>query len=355
MKPPRIQDAQAQMTAAVETLGRPIQIMEVCGTHTVAIFRQGIRSLLPEGIRLLSGPGCPVCVTDQGTIDAILQLAQREDTIIATYGDMIRVPGTDTSLEKLHQTNIRVVLSADDAVDLAVKYPDKTVVFAAVGFETTTPATAVAVQTAHQKGIGNFCILCCHKLVVPAMHALLGGHNDKIDAFLCPGHVSVIIGWQAYQSVVEEYGRPCVVAGFEPMQILEGIARICRQIQTGRRQVESVYQAAVRPQGNPIALKLMDKFFQPWDGPWRGLGIIPGGSLRLRKEYETFDAAVRFHILPKESPEPAGCLCGKVLCGLIEPPLCALFGKRCTPDHPVGPCMVSAEGACSAWYKYKAQ
>lgn len=353
MKLHQIQDAQARLAAAVEKLGRPIQIMEVCGTHTVAIFRHGIRSLLPEGIQLLSGPGCPVCVTDQGTIDTIIELARRDDTLIATYGDMIRVPGSNTSLEKLHQPNIRVVLSTDDALDLARKHPDKTVVFAAVGFETTTPATAVAVQLARQENIRNFCILSAHKLVVPAMRALLGGRNDKIDAFLCPGHVSVIIGSSAYRPVVKEFGRPCVVAGFEPMQILDGIVRICDQIRAGRPEVDSVYQAAVHPQGNPVAMKLMDTFFEPWDGPWRGLGVIPGGTLRLRKEYESFDAVKRFDIRVKEAPEPAGCLCGKVLCGLIEPPQCALFGKRCTPDYPIGPCMVSTEGACSAWYKYK--
>ena len=342
------------MASAVAKLGRPIQIMEVCGTHTVAIFRHGIRSLLPEGIKLLSGPGCPVCVTDQGTLDTIIDLARRDDTIIATYGDMIRVPGTETSLEKLHQSNIKVVLSTDDALKLAQKHPDKTVVFAAVGFETTTPATAVALRTAEEQAVGNFCILSAHKIVVPAMQTLLAGRNDKIDAFLCPGHVSVIIGSGAYRPVAEEYKRPCVVAGFEPMQIIEGIVEICTQLEAGQARVDSVYHAAVHEQGNAIALQLIEKYFQPWDGPWRGLGIIPAGTLRLKKEYERFDALTRFGLEPKEAPEPPGCLCGVVLCGLMEPPLCPLFGNKCTPDHPVGPCMVSTEGACSAWYKYNA-
>ncbi len=351
----QVKNAQGRMAAAVEKLGRPIQIMEVCGTHTVAIFRHGIRSLLPEGIKLLSGPGCPVCVTDQGTIDAIIELARRNDTIIATYGDMIRVPGTEGSLERLHRANVRVVLSTDDALALARKHPDKTVVFAAVGFETTTPATAVAVQAARREGVDNFCILSAHKLVVPAMQTLLGGRNDKIDAFLCPGHVSVIIGSAAYRPVAEAFHRPCVVAGFEPMQIIEGIVRICGQIETGQAHVDSVYQAAVHEQGNPVALGLMEAVFDPWDGPWRGLGVIPGGTLRLKKEYESFDAVRRFEIHTKKASEPAGCLCGQVLCGLTEPTQCGLFGKTCTPDHPVGPCMVSTEGACSAWYKYKSE
>lgn len=349
-----IADARQVMEAALAKRGgRAIQIMEVCGTHTVSIFRHGVRSLLPEGIKLLSGPGCPVCVTDQGTIDTIIDLARRDDVIIATYGDMIRVPGTTASLEQLHRSNVRVVLSTDDALELARRHPDKTVVFAAVGFETTTPATAVALMTAEREGIENFCIVCAHKLVVPAMEALLGGRNDRIDAFLCPGHVSVIIGSAAYRPVAAQFHRPCVVAGFEPLQIVEGIAAICRQIESGRAAVESVYHAVVHEDGNAVALKLMDRFFEPWDGPWRGLGVIPGGTLRLREAYARFDALKRFGIAMHEAPEPAGCLCGQVLCGLVEPRQCGLFASKCTPDHPVGPCMVSTEGACSAWYKYR--
>ena len=348
-----ISDARKVMESAAAKLGRSIRIMEVCGTHTVSIFRHGIRSLLPESIKLLSGPGCPVCVTDQGTIDTVIELARCDDTLIATYGDMIRVPGSGNSLEQLHRANIRVVLSTDDALDLAQRHPDKIVVFVAVGFETTTPATAVALMNAEQKGIDNFTILCAHKLVVPAMQALLGGRNDKIDAFLCPGHVSVIIGSAAYGPVVSEFRRPCVVAGFEPIQIIEGITEICRQFEADTPRVDSVYHAAVHEHGNPVALKLMDQFFEPYDGPWRGLGTIPGATLRLKKKYEMFDAAARFNITPQDAPEPAGCLCGTVLCGLVDPPQCGLFAKKCTPDHPVGPCMVSTEGACSAWYKYK--
>ncbi len=347
-----LQAARRQIETACEKAGRPIQIMEVCGTHTVSLFRHGIRSMLPASVKMLSGPGCPVCVTDQGMIDTVIELAQRDDCLIATYGDMIRVPGAGGSLETQHRGNVKVVFSSDHALALARKHPDKTVVFVAVGFETTTPPTAVALRQAQAEGLDNFCIICGHKIVVPAMAALLGARNDKIDAFLCPGHVSVIIGADAYTPIVEQFGRPCVVAGFEAVQILEGIARICTQIADQKPQVESVYGAAVKNQGNPVALQLMDEYFETWDGPWRGLGVIPGASLRLKDEFSRFDALKRFGFAEVPTEEPAGCLCGRVLCGLIDPPQCGLFGKKCTPDSPVGPCMVSTEGACSAWFKY---
>lgn len=348
----RIEKARKTIDAVCEKMNRPIQVMEVCGTHTVAIFRNGIRSLLPANLKLLSGPGCPVCVTDQGYIDIILELAQRDDCIIATYGDMMRVPGKSGSLENLQRGNVKVVLSTDDGVALAKKHPDKTVVFAAVGFETTTPASAVAVADAVKEALGNFCILSGHKLVVPAMKALLGAKNDKIDAFLCPGHVSVILGSEAYQPVVEAFHRPCVVAGFEAVQILEGLAKICEQLAEGTAKIDSVYGAAVTPQGNKTAQKIVHDMFEPYDGPWRGLGTIPGGTLKLREEYEQYDALHRFGFKEVPTEELGGCQCGRVLCGLIDPPQCPLFGKKCTPDDPVGPCMVSTEGACAAWYKY---
>ncbi|MBN1126545.1 MAG: hydrogenase formation protein HypD [Sedimentisphaerales bacterium] len=348
----RVDKAKKQIHNTVDALGRSVNIMEVCGTHTVAIFRSGIRSALPESVKLLSGPGCPVCVTDQGYIDTVMDLAAREDCLIATYGDMIRVPGKNGSLETMNRSNVHVVLSSDDAVQLACAHPDKTVVFVAVGFETTTPATAVAVMTAEKMDLSNFCILSAHKLVVPAMQALLSDTKNKIDAFLCPGHVSVIIGSDAYRPVVEQFSRPCVVAGFEPVQVMEGIAEICRQLADESPQVKSLYSAVVTAQGNTRAWELIEAYFEPYDGPWRGLGCIPNGTLRLKRQYKRFDALVRFGIeeIPKE--EPNGCLCGQVLCGLINPPQCGLFDAVCTPDTPVGPCMVSSEGACSAWYKY---
>jgi hydrogenase expression/formation protein HypD len=348
----RIEKARKTIAAACEKIDRPVHIMEVCGTHTVSIFRNGIRSLLPDNLKLLSGPGCPVCVTDQGYIDIILNLAQRDDCLIATYGDMMRVPGKAGSLETVHRGNVKVVLSTDDAVALAKNHPDKTVVFAAVGFETTTPATAVAIADAAKDGIENFCIFSSHKLVVPAMMALLGAKNDKIDAFLCPGHVSVVLGSDAYKPVVEKFKRPCVVAGFEAAQIMEGLARICEQLADQTPAVDSVYGAAVTPQGNKTAQEIISKMFEPYNGPWRGLGIIPAGTLKLRDEYKQYDALHRFGCKEVPTEELNGCRCGEVLCGLIEPMECALFGKKCTPDTPVGPCMVSSEGACSAWYKY---
>lgn len=348
----RVEKARQTITVACKKINRPVRVMEVCGTHTVSIFRNGIRSLLPDNLRLLSGPGCPVCVTDQGYIDIILKLAQRDDCLIATYGDMMRVPGRAGSLETIHRGNVKVVLSTDDALVLARNHPDKTVVFAAVGFETTTPASAVAVADAAKDGLENFCIFSGHKLVVPAMETLLGAKNDKIDAFMCPGHVSVILGSNAYQPVVEKFNRPCVVAGFEAVQIMEGLAGICEQIAADSPAVDSVYGAAVTPQGNLTAQKIIQTMFEPYNGPWRGLGIIPDGTLKLRDEYKQFDALHRFGYEEVPTEELDGCRCGLVLCGLIDPPECPLFGQKCTPDTPIGPCMVSTEGACSAWYKY---
>jgi len=349
----RIYKAQRTMDAACETFGRQINIMEVCGTHTVSIFRNGIRPTLPKGLKLLSGPGCPVCVTDKGYIDTVLQLADRDDCLIATYGDMIRVPGESGSLEtKQPGSNIKVVLSSEDALQLARENPQKTVVFVAVGFETTAPATAVAVKEAKKEGVENFCILSGHKLVVPAMRALLAGKNDKIDAFLCPGHVSVIIGYDAFGEIVEDFGRTCVVAGFEPMQIIEGLAEICRQLAAGKPELKSIYTAVVSRQGNIIAQKIISECFEAADGYWRGLGKIEKSTLKLKEKYSQFDALKRFDISEIQAEDTSGCRCGEVLCGLIEPMECNLFGKSCTPETPIGPCMVSSEGACAAWFKY---
>ena len=340
---------------ACEKIGRQINVMEVCGTHTVAIFRHGIRSLLPEGFKMLTGPGCPVCVTDQGYIDTVLELADSKDTLIATYGDMIRVPGKGGSLEtKATNDNIKIVLSAQDALDIAKANPDKQVIFIAVGFETTTPASAVVVTQAARQDIKNFTIFSNHKLVVPAMRALLSEKNDKIDAFLCPGHVSVIAGFGIFEEIVADFKRPCVVAGFEPQQIIEALAIIAQQVADGQSELKSVYGAVVTRQGNEIAQKIVQQCFEPTDGYWRGIGKIPQSTLRLKDEYSRFDAMVRFGIEEIAAEDLTGCRCGEVLCGLIDPPTCELFGNNCTPQHPIGPCMVSSEGACSAWYKYGA-
>jgi hydrogenase expression/formation protein HypD len=349
----KLYKAQNQIDAACKGMGRQINIMEVCGTHTVSIFRNGIKSLLPKKLKLISGPGCPVCVTDQSYIDIVLQLADRSDCIIATYGDMVRVPGKEGSLETKRTTgNVKIVLSSEDALQLAKDNPDKTVVFVAVGFETTAPATAVVVKEAAEANIKNFCILSGHKLVVPAMRALLSEINHNIDAFLCPGHVSVIIGYGAFAEIVDNFSRPCVVAGFEPLQIVEALAEICRQLQTGKAELKSVYSAVVTEHGNISAQKMIAEYFEAADGYWRGLGKIGKSTLKLKDKYSRFDAFKLFNVTKTSTEDTTGCRCGEVLCGLIEPPQCALFGKSCTPRTPIGPCMVSSEGTCAAWFKY---
>jgi hydrogenase expression/formation protein HypD len=348
-----IYKAQTAMSTACETLGRQINIMEVCGTHTVSIFRNGIRPTLPARIKLLSGPGCPVCVTNQSYIDAVLALAQRDDCLIATYGDMIRVPGEGGSLEtKQPSDNVKVVLSSEDALQLAKDNPKKEIVFVAVGFETTAPATAVVVKEAAAEGIDNFCVLSGHKLVVPAMRALVSEKNHKIDGFLCPGHVSVIIGYGAFAEIVDDFSRPCVVAGFEPMQVIKGLAEICHQLTAGKPELKSIYTAVVTKQGNTAAQKIINECFEAADGFWRGLGEIKKSTLKLKDKYSRFDAFKRFNIAETAGVERNGCRCGEVLCGLIEPQECKLFAKSCTPQAPIGPCMVSSEGACAAWFKY---
>ncbi len=351
----KVLDDQKTIKDACEKVGRQINVMEVCGTHTVAIFRHGIRSLLPSGFKMLTGPGCPVCVTDQGYIDTVLELADSKDTLIATYGDMVRVPGKGGSLEtKATNNNIKIVLSAQDALEIAKENPDKQVIFIAIGFETTTPASAVVVTQAAQENIENFTIFSNHKLVIPAMRVLLADKNDKIDAFLCPGHVSAIAGFGIFEEIVADFKRPCVVAGFEPQQILEALAIIAQQVADNQPELKSVYKAVVTRQGNAIAQKIVQECFAPADGYWRGIGKIQQSTLRLKDKYSKFDAMVRFGIKEIPAEDSTGCRCGEVLCGLIDPPTCGLFGNNCTPEHPIGPCMVSSEGACSAWYKYGA-
>ena len=333
---------------------RRVKFMEVCGTHTVSVFRSGIRSMLPPNLRLVSGPGCPVCVTAQRHIDAAIELASRADVILATYGDMMRVPGRLGSLEKLRAegARIRVVNSTRSALQLARNNPGNPVVFLAVGFETTAPATAAAVLEADKENISNFSMLMCHKLVVPALLALLEAGDVALDGFLCPGHVSVIIGAQAYRPVVDRHNMPCVVAGFGADQILTGLVHLVRQIVDGRSALENVYRAVVCDRGNHIALALMKKVFEPEDTVWRELGVIPNSGLKLAPAYERFDAIRRFGILLGEDEDNPDCRCGEVIVGKVEPRDCALFGNGCTPLNPVGPCMVSSEGTCAAWYKY---
>jgi hydrogenase expression/formation protein HypD len=343
---------------------RALAIMEVCGTHTVAIARSGLRKFLPEGLRLISGPGCPVCVTDQSYMDQAVWLARGGSfsgmgeispaPIIATYGDMVRVPGRhgNLALARSEGAAIEVVYSAHQAVELARGNPRRQVVFLGVGFETTTPGTALAVLEAQELGLANFSVLAAHKLIVPAMRALLSGQEVAVDGFLCPGHVSVILGYAAYDSIVRDFGRPCVVAGFDPGQILAGVAEILRQRVSGQLHACTVYPSVSR-EGNLEAMKVIDRVFEPGPAAWRAIGDIPGSGLAMRDSMRQFNAFCRFDIPPSPSYEMPGCRCGQVLCGKSRPADCPLFGKACTPREPVGPCMVSSEGACAAAYKYE--
>jgi hydrogenase expression/formation protein HypD len=335
-------------------IGRTVRIMEVCGTHTVAIHRCGLRALLPPNVRLISGPGCPVCVTPAGYIDALLELGRRDDAIIATYGDMVRVPGSTGSLasERALGRNIQVVGSAFDCLKLARDHPEKQVIFAAVGFETTTPPTADILIRAAREKIPNLSALTAHKLVIPAMEALLSSARCAIDAFLCPGHVSVLIGADAYRPIAATYGRPCVIGGFEPLQIVSALDRIVSQIGAGESKVENVYPAVVKSEPLASARTLVDEVFEPGNTEWRALGTIRASGRIIRPAYAAFDSRQRFGIIIPAVPDPPGCRCADVIQGLLDPADCPLFGRRCTPVDPVGPCMVSGEGACQAWYKY---
>ncbi len=330
------------------------RIMEVCGTHTVSLFRSGVKSLMPAGVRLISGPGCPVCVTSQGYIDAACEIAGRPDVTVCTYGDMVRVPGSTGSLERRRAEGARIVVvySARDAVRHAREHPDRQVVFLAVGFETTAPASAAAVLEAHAQGLDNFALLMGHKLVMPALAALLSAGDVPLDGFLLPGHVSVVIGMEPYRPIVERFGKPCVVAGFEPEQLLAGVAHLLEQIADGRPRLENVYGVAVRPEGNPAARACIAEAFEPADTVWRAMGIIPLSGLALRPPYRRFDALKRFGLAIGPDYDPPGCKCGDVIQGKAVPTDCGLFANRCTPSAPIGPCMVSSEGTCAAWYKY---
>ena len=331
-----------------------LKLMEVCGTHTVNIFRSGVKSLLPENVRMISGPGCPVCVTSQAYIDAACQLAARPDVTICTYGDMVRVPGADDSLEQQRSrgADIKIVYSARDAVTFARSHPDRKIVFLAVGFETTTPATGAAILEAERFDLPNFFIIPGHKLVLPAMQTLLAAGDVPIDGFLCPGHVSIVIGADAYRPIAEQYHKPCVITGFEPEQLVLGISCLVDLVSRRQATVENVYGIAVRHEGNPHARALMDRVFQPTDAVWRAIGTIPASGLALREAYQRFDALDHFAITLGQDTEPPGCLCGQVIQGKTEPTQCPLFAQQCTPVTPIGPCMVSSEGTCAAWYKY---
>lgn len=346
----------SRLESELQAYGKPVRFMEVCGTHTVAIFQSGLRSLLPKGLEHVSGPGCPVCVTHDSEVAAFLDAADQDNVIVATFGDLMRVPGPDGRSLKHAQADgadVRVVYSPLDAVELAANNAGKLVVFLGVGFETTAPAVAGAVLTARARGLKNFCVLPCHKLVPPAVKALLD--NKKIDSginmFLLPGHVAIVLGLEPFRFVAD-YGKPAVVGGFEPADVLSSLCLMMEQLRNGTPQTINNYTRAVADDGSPAARAIMTQVFATQDARWRGLGIIPQSGLGFRKSFKEFDAFVRLGLTLEEARAVPGCRCGDVLSGIITPNKCPLFGKVCTPQNPTGPCMVSTEGSCAAWYKY---
>ncbi len=336
--------------------GPAVTVMEVCGTHTVAIARMGLRALLPDTIRLLSGPGCPVCVTPVDAFDAALHLVLERGVTLATYGDALRVPGSRGTLAEARAQggDVRVVYSALDALDLARRDPAREVVLLGLGFETTAPTVAHAVRLAREHGVANFSVLSLHKAILPAMEALLRDPGVAVDAFLCPGHVSMVLGAQAYSGLAERYRVPCVIAGFEPGDVLLGLLCVLRQVGQGSARAENAYPRAVDARGNRAALEALETVFDRGPARWRGLGELPASGYDLSDEFAEWDARRRFlEGVRFEGREPPGCRCADVLRGVLEPEECPLFGTGCTPSAPAGACMVSSEGACGARYRYR--
>jgi len=341
---------------AAEVKGYPgvMTLMEVCGTHTMSIYQHGICSLLPASIRLISGPGCPVCVTPIGYVDRAVAYARQPDTIIATFGDMVRVPGSSSSLlrEQADGAQVKVVYSPLDAVALAEKHPEKTVIFLGVGFETTTPTVAGSIVAAKQRGLRNYFVFGAHKTIPTPMAVLTSDPELKVDGYLCPAHVSAVIGANAYRPLAEQHHVPCVVTGFEPLDMLRGIQLLARQVVAGEARVETEYSRIVKPEGNQKAQALLAEVFEPCDTPWRGIGVIPDSGLKIREAYAAFDAERQLPVAVEEPQEHQGCRCGEILKGKLTPKDCPLFRRACTPENPVGACMVSSEGTCAAEYKY---
>lgn len=343
-----------QLLRSIRSLSvKDIVLMEVCGGHTMAIQKSGIPSLLPPNIRLVSGPGCPVCVTSRKFIDTAVAYCRMNDVIITTFGDLIRVPGSVSSLEKEKSTgaDIRVVYSPLMALEIAKQNPGKKVIFLGIGFETTSPTSAVAILNAHKQGANNLFLLSSHKIMPPAMAALID-EGVKINGYICPGHVSAITGTRIYEPIVHKYNLGCVVAGFEPVDLLQTILMLVKQYEQGEARVEIQYCRVVKPEGNIKAQQAMDQVFCLRDDWWRGLGVISQSGLMLRPEYSIHDAEVMIPVHVPEPIEPKACLCGEILKGLKTPKECKLFGTACTPSDPVGTCMVSSEGACQAYYKF---
>ena len=340
--------------AIVQKAKKNLRLMEVCGGHTMAIRKYGIQNLLPSCIELLSGPGCPVCVTNRTAIDKAIALSAIPGNIVTTYGDLIRVPGSRTSLnqEKAQGEDIRIVYSTMDALDIAAANPDRKVVFLGIGFETTTPSSAVAILEAEKRQLNNFYLLSMHKLMPPAMGALIE-QGIHIDGYIGPGHVTAIAGADMYLPLVKKFQVSVVVSGFEPVDLLQSILMLVNMTEENRFGIEIQYKRVVTPQGNLKAHEITNRIFEPCDDEWRGLGTIRDSGLSIRREYEKFDASKNFNIGVKSAPEPSGCLCGEVLRGLKKPVDCKLFETLCTPANPIGACMVSGEGACQAYYNYR--
>jgi hydrogenase expression/formation protein HypD len=346
------------LLASIETIvadySGQMTLMEVCGTHTMAIYQHGIRALLPKQIRLISGPGCPVCVTPVGYVDHAIALARKPNLIITSFGDMVRVPGSSSSLlhEQARGATIKVVYSPLDALAIAEKYPERTVVFLGVGFETTAPTIAGAILQASQRGVENFYVLASHKTMPAPMAALTGDPELQVDGYLCPAHVSAIIGVDAYIPLAAQARVPCVVTGFEPLDVLRGVLMLAKQVVRGECRVENEYSRVVRPEGNVKARELLYRIFEPCDDNWRGIGVIPDSGLQIRAEFGRFDAAKQLDAEIEAPVEHLGCLCGEILKGKARPHDCPMFKTVCTPEDPIGACMVSSEGTCAAEYKY---
>lgn len=343
------------------TKDKPVHIMEICGGHTHAIFRYGLDRLTPDGIEFIHGPGCPVCVLPMSRIDECVEIAQRSEVIFTTFGDAMRVPGTRKSLmqAKADGADIRMVYSPLDALEIARRNPDREVVFFGLGFETTTPSTALSIQQAAREGIGNFSVFCNHITVPPPIKALLDDPHMVLDGFVGPGHVSMVIGTHPYDFIVQDYGKPIVVAGFEPLDLLQSVLMVLEQIRDGRAEVENQYARVVPEHGNALSLAAIADVYEPRPTfEWRGLGEIDASGLRIRDNYRSFDAEEKFGVGygagPRSVAEPEGCACGQVMTGRIKPTGCPQYGTGCTPEMPLGALMVSSEGACAAYYQYGA-
>lgn len=336
------------------TAAHPWVLMEVCGGQTHSIVKYGLDALLPENVELVHGPGCPVCVTSLEMIDRAHAIARAPDVIFCSFGDMLRVPGSHSDLFKIKAegAQVRIVYSPLDCLRIARANPDKKVVFFAIGFETTAPANAMAVWQARQQGIFNFSVLVSHVLVPPAMSGILGSPRNRVQAFLGPGHVCAVSGWMDYEPLVQRYRVPIVITGFEPIDILQGVLLCVRQLEQGRAELENAYARAVRREGNPEAQRMIERVFRVCDRAWRGIGVIPQSGYSLAPEFSAYDAERIFEVQSVRATEPAICISGDVLRGLKKPHDCPAFGRQCTPESPLGATMVSAEGACAAYYNY---